>query len=193
MNLVSPSNVKSPPQQSVICSGWKTKRDTEEMVHLHSSGSPLIHTPVTACDLSEFKFNRKEGKRKGIFLTRLHLCLVLVLSTSVGCTTAGPFLSSSMILTCNLSSNSFNNDIYSLCLVAQSCPPLCNPWTVACQAPLSMGILQARILEWVAMPSSRRSSQPRDRTKVSCLAGRFFATRVTWEAQEYWSGRLLFI
>ena len=33
---------------------------------------------------------------------------------------------------------------------------------VACQAPLSMGILQARILEWVAMPSSRASSQPRD-------------------------------
>ena len=37
------------------------------------------------------------------------------------------------------------------------------PWTVACQAPLSMGLLQARVLEWVAMPSSR-SSQPRDRT-----------------------------
>ena len=32
------------------------------------------------------------------------------------------------------------------------------PWTVSCQAPLSMGILQARILEWVAMPSSRGSS-----------------------------------
>ena len=35
-------------------------------------------------------------------------------------------------------------------------------WTVVRQAPLSMGILQARILEWVAMPSSRGSSQPRD-------------------------------
>ena len=38
------------------------------------------------------------------------------------------------------------------------------PWTVARQAPLFMGILQARILEWVAMPSSRGSSQPRDQT-----------------------------
>ena len=38
------------------------------------------------------------------------------------------------------------------------------------------GILQARILEWVAMPSSRRSSQPRDQTQVSCTAGRLFAT-----------------
>ena len=35
------------------------------------------------------------------------------------------------------------------------------PWTVACQAPLSMRILQARIVEWVAMPSSRGSSQTR--------------------------------
>ena len=34
------------------------------------------------------------------------------------------------------------------------------PWTVACQAPLSMGILQARILAWIAIPSSRGSSQP---------------------------------
>ena len=42
--------------------------------------------------------------------------------------------------------------------VAQSCPTLATPQTVAFQAPLSMGILQARILEWVAMPSSRGSS-----------------------------------
>ena len=43
------------------------------------------------------------------------------------------------------------------------------PWTIAHQAPLFMGIFQARILEWVAMPSSRASSQPRDWTPVSCL------------------------
>ena len=48
------------------------------------------------------------------------------------------------------------------------------PWTVAHQAPLSMGILQARILEWVAYPSSRGSSQPRDRTQVSHIPGGFF-------------------
>ena len=45
-------------------------------------------------------------------------------------------------------------------------------WAVACQAPLCMGIHQARILEWVAMPSSRGSSQPRDQTLVSHIAGR---------------------
>jgi len=41
-------------------------------------------------------------------------------------------------------------------------------------APLSMGILQARILEWIAMPFSRGSSQPRDGTQLPCIAGRFF-------------------
>ena len=41
---------------------------------------------------------------------------------------------------------------------------------------------QARILEWIAMPSSRRSSQTIDRTQVSCIAGRFFAVSATREA-----------
>ena len=41
------------------------------------------------------------------------------------------------------------------------------PWTIAHQAPLSMRILQGRILEWVSMPSSRASSQPRDQTQGS--------------------------
>ena len=48
------------------------------------------------------------------------------------------------------------------------------PWTTALQAPLSMGILQARILEWIAIPVSRGSSQPRDQTQVSCIASGFF-------------------
>ena len=49
------------------------------------------------------------------------------------------------------------------------------------------GILQAIILEWVAMPSSRGSSQPRDQTQVSLIEGRFFTIWTTREAQEYWS------
>ena len=43
-------------------------------------------------------------------------------------------------------------------------------WTIAHQVPLSMGILQARILEWVAMPSFRGSSQPRDQTHISYVS-----------------------
>ena len=47
------------------------------------------------------------------------------------------------------------------------------------------GILQARILEWVAFPISRGSSQPRDQTQVSCIKGGFFTSWAKREAQEY--------
>ena len=45
------------------------------------------------------------------------------------------------------------------------------------------GILQVRMLEWVAMSSSRGSSRPRDGTQVSCIAGGFFTVWATREAQ----------
>ena len=51
----------------------------------------------------------------------------------------------------------------------QSCPTLCNPMDCSLPGSSIHGILQARILEWVVMPSSRGSSQPRDQTCVSCL------------------------
>ena len=51
------------------------------------------------------------------------------------------------------------------------------PTRLPCQ-----GILQARILEWVAMSSSRESSRLRDRTHTSCIAGRFFIHWATWKA-----------
>ena len=64
--------------------------------------------------------------------------------------------------------------------VVQSCPTLCDPMNYTIH-----GILQARIPEWIAVPFSRRSSQPRDQTQVSHIAGRFFtswATRgASWE------------
>ena len=69
-----------------------------------------------------------------------------------------------------------------LSLITQLCLTLCNPWTVAYQAPLSMGILWARILEWVAMPSSRGSSRARDWTQVSRIAGGFITIWATREA-----------
>ena len=49
------------------------------------------------------------------------------------------------------------------------------------------GILQARTLEWVAFSFSRGSSQPRDQTQASCIAGKFFISQATRETQEYWS------
>ena len=59
--------------------------------------------------------------------------------------------------------------------VAQSCQTLCDPIPV-------QGILQARTLEWVAFPFSRGSSQPRNRTGVSCIAGGSFTKWAIREA-----------
>ena len=63
--------------------------------------------------------------------------------------------------------------------VAQSCPTLCDPvdYTV-------YGILQARILEWIVIPFSRGSSQPRNWTQVSHSAGGFFTSWATREAPD---------
>ena len=69
--------------------------------------------------------------------------------------------------------------LYVLCLVIQSCLILCDTMAVARQAPLPMGIPQARMLVWVVMPFSRGSSQPRDRTQVSYIGGRFFTIWAT--------------
>ena len=67
--------------------------------------------------------------------------------------------------------------VHVLCLVSQSCPTLCNlmdPMDYSPPGSSVHGILQARILEWVAMPSTRGSSQARDQAQVSCIGGVFF-------------------
>ena len=61
--------------------------------------------------------------------------------------------------------------------VAQSCLTVCDTMDSTVH-----GILQARILEWVAFPFSRGSSQPRDWTQVSCTGGGFFTSWATREA-----------
>ena len=73
--------------------------------------------------------------------------------------------------------------LYMKMKVTQLCLILCNSMDYAAH-----GILQARILEWVAFPFSRWSSQSRNQTQVSLIAGRFFTSWATREAQEYWSG-----
>ena len=63
-------------------------------------------------------------------------------------------------------------------LVTQSCLTLYDPMDCSPTGSSIHGISQARILEWVALPFSRGSSQPRDRTQVFCIAGRLFTI---WE------------
>ena len=67
--------------------------------------------------------------------------------------------------------------------ITQLCLILCNPTDCGPPGSSVHGILQARILEWVAIPFSTGSSQPRDQTRVSCIAGRFLTNWVTREAQ----------
>ena len=75
-------------------------------------------------------------------------------------------------------------------VVAQSRPSLCDPNNYSPSGSAAHGTLQARILEWVAIPFSTGSSWPRARTWVSCIAGRFFtvwATReVLLDLVHYW-------
>ena len=68
--------------------------------------------------------------------------------------------------------------------VAQSCPTLCDPMDCSLPGSSIHGILQARILEWVAISFSRGSSQPRDWIRVSRIAGRCFNLWATREAPE---------
>ena len=70
----------------------------------------------------------------------------------------------------------------------QLCPASCNCMEHSPPDSSVHGILQARILEWVVVPSSRGSSQPRNGTcisYISCIAGGFFTQWATWEAHTY--------
>ena len=68
-------------------------------------------------------------------------------------------------------------------LVTQLCPTLCDPIYLSLAGSSVHGILQARILEWVAIPFSRGSSWHRDLTQVSLILCRFFTIWATKEAQ----------
>ena len=72
-------------------------------------------------------------------------------------------------------------------LVAQWCPTLSDPWTEETGSSVH-GVLQARILGWVAISFTRGSSWPRDRTQVFCIEGKFFIIWATREApiQDTW-------
>ena len=66
--------------------------------------------------------------------------------------------------------------------VSQSCSTLCNPMNYSLPGSSVHGLFHARIMEWVAISFSRRSSRPRDRTHVSCIVCRHFTIWATREA-----------
>ena len=70
----------------------------------------------------------------------------------------------------------------------QSCPTLCNPMDYTVH-----GILQARTLEWRAFPFSGGSSQPRDRTRVSCIADGFLPAEPQGKPKNTGVGKQIFL
>ena len=74
-----------------------------------------------------------------------------------------------------------------VCIHAQLlrfCLTLCNPMDYSTLGSSIHGILQGRILDWVAISYSKGSSQPRDQTRVSCIVGRFFTTEPKGKLKE---------
>ena len=69
-------------------------------------------------------------------------------------------------------------------LVAQACPTLCDPMDYSLPGSSVIKILQARILEWIAIPFSRGFLQPRDQTWVTCITGKFSTLSATREAPD---------
>ena len=77
--------------------------------------------------------------------------------------------SSELPRNCRKNTDTHGNRFTVLCCVAQSCLILCDP--MDCSPPGSSvhGLLQVRVVKWVAFPFYRESSQPRERTQVSCI------------------------
>ena len=114
-----------------------------------------------------------------------------LLSSNIYLFTSGLILRGQQVST--IASVLFRFSLYSQCVcvsvcvcvresIAQLCLTLCNPMDYSLPGSSVHGILQARILEWVAMHCSRESAWLRDWTKSPALAGRFFTTSATWEA-----------
>ena len=76
------------------------------------------------------------------------------------------------------------------CLVARSCPTLCDPVDYSPPGSSIHGILQARIPEWIAISFSRGSSWSRDQTWISCTGRRILYHWATWAAQGGWEADL---
>ena len=111
-----------------------------------------------------------------------HLIALPFPSCSHLLTTTGMFFIS-VLLSLQKVLYKWNHTVHNLWVKLLSHVWLCNPMDY-----IVHGILQARIMEWVAFLFSRVSSQPRDWTQVSHIIGRFFTRWATREAQEYWSG-----
>ena len=135
------------------CRTWRGKRLSSKPPSLASSLGQPLQTKTTA------KASTKRAD--SLWATVLKVC---------------PEYSPQAINTTEFERDKYTHIYIALVLVTWSC--LCGPMDCSPPGSSVQGILQARILEWVAMPSSRGSAPPRDRTWVSPVASRFFTVWV---------------
>ena len=167
---------------------WVVTPSSKGISQIQGSNSSLaspalgsgFFTIMTGCDIFCTSFNWKINVLLCDFFQNTYIFMVLMTRRQEG----NVFLNSrAALMNRRFLPSIFWDTVDMSChIYAQSCPILCDP--VDCSPPGSSihGILQARILEWVAISFSRGSSQPRDRTQVYHIAGRRFNLWATREA-----------
>ena len=111
--------------------------------------------------------------------THTHSWTILILSL-LACLLLGRLFNHSEPVS---SSAKMRNIVKVKMLVDQSCPTLCDPMDSRLPGSSVHRILQARILEWIAISFSGGSSWPRDRIRISCIDGQVLYHWAMWEAQ----------
>ena len=161
--------------ESVLCIRWPKYWSFSFSISPSSEYSGLISFRMEWLDLLAV-----QGTLKCLLQHHSLKALILWLSAFFMVQLSCPYLTTGKIIALTIQTFvgkiSYDVYIYIIVKLLSHGRLFATPWTVACQSPLSIGILflQERILEKVAMPSSRASYLPRDQTQVSCVAGRFF-------------------
>ena len=171
---------------SVSDVSWRPIRKKSYELYFRFNLWGLEHFTLHALDNSVLIYKSMEEKSVCLWVSVSHTWLSLFLSlshthTRLSSPVMFPYIAECIILI-NLAEDAFEINRGHWRWKLLSCAQLCDPvdYTVH-------GILQTRIVEWVAFPFSRRPSQPRDWTQVSCIAGGIFTSWATREAQEHWS------
>ena len=129
----------------------------------------LIHVSITVFQSTA----RERGKHSGDYFTLLRHLLNYAFNNNINVPNAEVLLNNEIDW---LKRIRVSCSVYGCCLIAKLCPTLGTPWTVQPSRLFCPWDFSPRILEWVAVSSSRGSSQPRHFSHGSCIAGGFYTT-----------------
>ena len=165
-----PRQCSASAQKNAI--GFKQKTSWLRVCKESSGDLPPSELWKSACHLRPKPLS---SVREGWGVYVAPLCQWSVLGAWWACISLPPSLPPSLLLLFRPQVKSESVKV----LLAQSCPTVCDSMGYSPPGSSVHGILQARILQWVAISFSRGSSQPRERTQVSCTAGRLFTIWTT--------------